>query len=74
MLSPENVKQINRTLTLLRELQGRPVHTFGEGKFTEACKVAEIVLFNVLIVARTWTETEISNGELGLEPETLLPE
>ena len=65
LLTKAHIKTINDCRRLLRSLQlDAQEDEFSDGKFNEACKSANDALGNVLAVARSWLEMEISDADL----------
>ena len=71
MLSKTHIRTINRVRQLLKHYEYRAAseHGYAEGKFAEACKAAEDALANVLVIARAWLGTEMSDEDLYLKGE-----
>lgn len=65
-MTKSQIKTINDCRRLLRSLQSdaRVADEFPDGKFDEACQSADHALGNVLIVARSWLDHEISDSDM----------
>jgi hypothetical protein len=59
MLTVQHVRTINKTRDLLEKLEARCAdhEEFRKGKLAEACKTAELALFNVLSIVSAYEET-----------------
>ena len=68
MLTLDEVKKINHVRLLLQSYMHDVgvAEGFPNGKFHEACKVAENALQNVLLIANHWLEVEIPNEEINI--------
>lgn len=65
MLKDEHIELINQTREILSNLEASTLSEadYPYGRFGEACRAADDALFQVLLIARHWLPSEISERE-----------